>query len=107
MLAKDGSIQGDPLSIFLYGVRIIPLIRKLKELHIDCIQPWYADDAAALGAFQWLNLLYEDILCLRPGFGYIPNPSKHKVVVHPHHVAAAVEFFNNRGGRGFNICTGS
>ena len=75
-IAREGSTQDNPLSMFLYGIGILPLIRKLKELHIDCVQPWYADNTAALGAFQQLDLLYEDILCLGPGYGYIPKPSK-------------------------------
>ena len=107
MLARKGYTQGDPLSIFLYGMRVFPLIRKLKELHIDCVQPWYADNAAVLEAFQQLNFLYEDILRLGPGYGYIPNPSKWKVVVHLQHVVVVVDFFNTHGGRGFKICTGS
>ena len=76
-------------------------------MHINCVQPWYADDAAALGAFQRLNLLYKDILRLGPGYGYIPNLLKCKVIVHLQHVEAVVEFFNTRRGRGSEICTGS
>ena len=48
MWSKEGQIQGDPISMFLYGIGILPLIRKLKALHPDAVQPWYADDAAAL-----------------------------------------------------------
>ena len=36
---KEGSIQGCPLSIFLYSIGVLPLIWKLKELHPDVIQP--------------------------------------------------------------------
>ena len=86
---------------------ILPLICKLKKMHIDCVQPWYADDAPSLGLFQRLNLLYEDVLRLGPGYSYILNPSKCKVVVHPKHVVAAVDFFNTHEGLGFEICTGS
>ena len=57
MLSKEGSIQGNPLSMLLYGIGILPLIRRLKERHIDCIQSWFAEDVAALGEWYCLILL--------------------------------------------------
>ena len=45
------------------------MIRKLKELHPDVIQPWFADDAAGAGEWQALGLFYEDLLLYGPGFG--------------------------------------
>ena len=107
MWSKEGQIQGDPLSMFLYGIGILPLIRKLKQLHVDCIQPWFADDAAALGEWYRLVLLYEDLLLYGKGYGYFPNPVKCKVVVHPGHEALAHEFFNVHRSLGFEICTGT
>ena len=107
MWSKEGQIQGDPLSMFLYGMGILPLIRKLKQLHVDCIQPWFADDAAALGEWYRLVLLYEDLLLYGKGYGYFPNPVKCKVVVHPGHEALAHEFFNVHRRLGFEICTGT
>ena len=38
MWSKEGSIQGCPLSMFLYGIGVLPLIQKLKVLHPDIIQ---------------------------------------------------------------------
>ena len=60
----------------------------------------FADDAAVLGAFQQLNLLYKDILQLGPGYGYIQNPSKCKVVVRLQYVAQQQLTFSTPVGAG-------
>ena len=94
MQSKEGSIQGCPLSIFLYGIGVLQLIQKLKVLHPDVIQPWFADDAADAGGWEQLGLFYENLLLYGPAFGYVPNPAKCKVVVHPNKVEVAKLFFN-------------
>ena len=76
MWSKDGQIQGDPLAMFLYGIGIIPLIRKLKVLHPDIVQPWYADDDAALAEWLWLVQLFVDLLLIPKRVWIISKPSK-------------------------------
>ena len=49
LLSREGVTQGDPLSMILYGVALVPLIRFLKAEHPTLIQAWYADDGASLG----------------------------------------------------------
>ena len=107
MLSKDEQILGNPLSIFLYGIGILPLIQKLEEKQIDSIQPWFADDAAALGEWFCLILLYEDLLLYRPDFRYFLNLAKYMVVIHPSHEVAANNFFNTQRRMGLEICTGT
>ena len=48
---KEGVMQGDPLTMIPYGLRFIPLIRKLQVEHPKFTQPWYTDDAGAGGTF--------------------------------------------------------
>ena len=93
--------------MFLYGIGILPLIRNLKELHPDVVQPWYADDAAALAEWYRLVQLYDDLILLGKGYGYFSNAAKCKVVVREGLVEAAVEFFNTQRNMGFEICTGT
>ena len=100
MWPKDGQIQGDPLSMCLYGIGLLLIIWKLKQLHVDCIQPWFADDAAALGEWYHLILLYEDLLLYGKSFGYFPNPAKCKVMVHPGHEAAANKILQHSQTKG-------
>jgi hypothetical protein len=47
LFSKEGVTQGDPLSMFAYGLGILPLICKLKSKFTNMNQPWYADDPGA------------------------------------------------------------
>ena len=49
MHSREGVPQGDPLDMVAYGIGILPLIKNLKAEFTDVTQPWYADDAGALG----------------------------------------------------------
>ena len=51
MHSREGVIQGGPLAMITYGLGIIPLIKNLKTAHPGITQPWYAEDAGALGTF--------------------------------------------------------
>jgi hypothetical protein len=50
--SKEGVTEGDPLSMFTYGVGILLLIRTLKQAFPELEQPWYADDAGVAGKFD-------------------------------------------------------
>ena len=47
--SKEGSVQRCPLLMFLYDIGVLPLIRKLKKLHPDVLQPWFADNMVEAG----------------------------------------------------------
>ena len=47
LLSTERTTQGDPLAMAMYGIGILPLIKKLQTC--DVTQTWYADDAAAAG----------------------------------------------------------
>ena len=49
--SKEGVTQGDPLSMFAYGLGVLPRIWHLKHEFPSLEQPWYADDAGAAGKF--------------------------------------------------------
>ena len=58
--SKEGVTQGDPLSMFMYAVGILPLVLSLKNPS-RWTQLWYADDASAAGTlddlYEWFTLL--------------------------------------------------
>jgi hypothetical protein len=78
ILSKEGTTQGDPLAMSMYGLGILPLINKLKDV---CRQVWFADDAASGGKIEQLKEWWSKLLRAGPAFGYIPNPSKTWLIV--------------------------
>ena len=49
ILSEEGVTQGDPLSMVLYGLALLPLAEALRTAVPSVVQPWYADDAAMSG----------------------------------------------------------
>ena len=49
--SMEGMTQGDPLDMVILSIDILPLIINLKSEFPEVTQPWYADDAGALGTF--------------------------------------------------------
>jgi hypothetical protein len=49
ILSREGVAQGDPLSMILYGLALLPLAESLWRAEPEGMQPWYADDAVMSG----------------------------------------------------------
>ena len=81
--------------MFVYGVGILPLFCQLKGLHPDCVQLLNADDFVSLGSFKNIVLIFNNVVRLGLGFGYVPNPFKYKLILHPQHDVAAKGVFQN------------
>ena len=62
LYSREGVTQGDPLSMWLYAVAMMPLVNSLccREQYQ---QSWYADGTACAGPLKsihsWLDLLIE------------------------------------------------
>jgi hypothetical protein len=93
MLSREGVTQGDPMSMFLYAIAILPLIRRCTMNDPDCRQVWYADDSSAAGRLtrirQWLDVLIAE----GPSFGYFPEAAKSYLIVAPRYVELAKRKF--------------
>ena len=78
ILSQEGVIQGDPLVMALYCVAVVPLAEILREEFPMVLQPWYADNAAMMGAPADVAAA----ACMRrleqlgPMFGYHPGLDK-------------------------------
>ena len=46
---KEGVTQGEPLSMIVYDIGVLPLVRELRDAHLRVTQPWYADDVGSGG----------------------------------------------------------
>ena len=45
ILSKEGVTQGDPLSMVLYGITVVPLAEELRAADPGILSPFYADNA--------------------------------------------------------------
>ncbi len=72
--SMEGTTQGDPLAMAMYGLATVPLIRKLDG---TCRHIWYADDSAAWGSLDQLRSWWSQLSRIGPGFGYFANPQRH------------------------------
>ena len=96
LLSKEGVTQGDPLSMMLYAVAILPLIRALKNPK-GWIQNCYADDSACVATLPSLHAWFSRLLSRGPDFGYFPRPAKTVLVVGPSFVNQSTSMFSDLG----------
>ena len=97
IFSREGTTQGDPLSMAIYALATLPLIQKTKLPGVT--QDWFADDSSA-GAdidrlYSWWCTLTDE----GPKYGYFVNPPKTCLVVKPDKFDAATEKFKHTGVR--------
>ena len=89
--SREGTTQGDPLAMAMYGVAIIPLIRKLDQKEI--MQKWFADDGNAAGSLQNLRKMLDLVETTGQGFGYFVKLSKCHLICKPEYAEEAKKIF--------------
>ena len=99
LLSQEGTTQGDPLSMPLYALSTVPLIKRLPG---SVLQSWYADDASASGQIEHLLNWWKVLSELGPLYGYYPNPLKTWLITKQAHLPKAQKFFADSG---INITT--
>jgi len=103
LFSKEGSTQGDPLSMIVYGIGTLPLVRQLKQEFPAVEQTWYADDGGAGGRFDSIRKQFTRLQEIGPNFGYFPEPTKSMLIIPNHSLEVAkVEFAD----LGFKVTTG-
>ena len=60
LFSREGIVQGDPLSMFVYALATLPLIEQIQP-KLPLTQLWYADDSSALGSFSSLRLWFDSL----------------------------------------------
>jgi hypothetical protein len=66
--------------MILYGVTLLPLIKKLKRMFKELFQPWYADDSTAAGPLQQVKDYLIQLKKLGEPYGYYVRPDKSVLV---------------------------
>ena len=94
LLSEEGTTQGDPLAMAMYGLAVVPLIRKLAG---KAKQAWFADDATGGGKLYQLKWWWDRLNECGPAFGYVPNPVKTWLLVKDSELANAKELFAETG----------
>ena len=64
----EGTTQGDPLAMAMYGIGIIPLIELLQKPNVT--QKWYAVDGSTAGDLKSLRPILDNLDVHRKTFGY-------------------------------------
>ena len=91
LFSKEGVSQGDPLSMLMYAMAVLPLIRRLSDRGRR-IQN-YADNASCFGSLQSLREWLISLMEVGPKYGYCPEPSKSVIVVSERFVTEAEQVF--------------
>ncbi len=94
ILSQEGTTQGDPLAMAMYGLATIPLIGGLDGL---CTQVWYPDDPAAAERLAQLKEWWDKLASEGPSFGYYANPSKTWLVTKDDYLEEASAIFADSG----------
>ena len=79
LTSTEGTTQGDPLAMAMYGIGINPRIELLQKPNIT--QKWYADDGGAAGDLRSLCAILDNLDVLGKALGYNVKPSKCQLIV--------------------------
>ena len=96
-------MQGDPLSMMLYAVAVLPLICSLED-SCEWVQNWYADDSSCVGELSSVRRWFDRLLIDGPASGYFPEASKTVMVVGSSDLERASDLFRDLG---VSVVTGS
>ena len=105
LYSREGVTQGDPLSMLVYAIGIIPLIRTLKNPQ-DGIQILYADDASACAPLIALKDWFGKLIKKGPSYDYFPEPKKIFIVVSDPYLCEAREVFEPLGDTSHRLLGG-
>ena len=81
--SNEGVTQGDPLSMVLYGLALLPLSEYLRKEVPDVLQPWYADDCMLVGKASHIDKALGLIKERGEPRGYLAEPNKSLVACNP------------------------
>ena len=97
-MSREVVTQGDPLSVFLYGITLVPLAEELRVADPGLLSPFCADDAEFDGSAQRSAQILKLLINSGPDQGYFPKPDKSLFISDtPGQEEAEKREFANRG----------
>ena len=90
--SQEGTTRGDPLSMPMYAVATVPLIKKLTT---SMKQMWYTDNTAATRNMSDPHVWWDEISHLWPSYGCNTNVSKTWLVIKKEFQEEADAIFGN------------
>ena len=91
LTSTEGTTQGDPLAMAIYGIGIIPLIELLQKPNVT--QKWCADDGSAAGDLKSLREILDNLDVHGKAFGYNVKSSKCQLIVKKNCRESAIKIF--------------
>ena len=91
--SQKGTTQGDPMTMPIYALATIPLIRELSS-RTGSKEVWYTDDSAALGKISSIRQWWDTLTTCGPSFGYFPNSMKIWLIVKESFLPVAKALFS-------------
>ena len=84
-----------------YVIGVLPLIKLLKEAYPDVIQPWYIENAVALGTFDNIGLYFNSFKLFALVREYYPKTLKIVLITHLDNIVARKYIGLSHG---FQVC---
>ena len=97
LLSREGTTQGDPLSMPFYALATLPLVQHLQKEHPSVRQAWLADDSAGAGRLRDLRKWWDTVSVVGAEYGYYTNCLKTVLLVKEHLYDLALEIFQGTG----------
>ena len=91
----EGTTQGDPTAMYVYGLGLLPLIMVLSEEEVR--QSAFADDLAGGGTTEQLRKWWDAMIIMGEFIGYTAKPSKSWLIVKSEFYDSAVQRFDGTG----------
>ena len=95
LVSQEGITLGDPLAMAMYGIAVIPLIRRVANEQVQ--QVWFADNATAGAQLTPLRDWWDQLRLFGPDYGYFPNASKTWLIVKDDKLEAATAIYQDTG----------
>ena len=76
LLSREGVTQGDPLSMVVCGLTLVPLAELVRREVLALAQAWYANNACLAGAIELIVPATDLIVKFGPARGYFMEPAK-------------------------------